>query len=298
MPAIFFILLSLAPAFLEARLDTEHFSIFHRPENELVARELAVEVEEIRARIQADLGTRRPARARVMLAVDYDDMQAAAPSGVKVPVWAAGMAFSRLNLILLRIKGSSPREESIVEVFAHEWAHVALAHATAFRPVPRWFNEGFAMYEADQWSFSRAGTLASAVISDRLFSLETLTDSFPTRLDDVSLAYAQSIDFISFLLEEYGQKRFHRLIRLLAEDWTFLSALKEAYETGLHVLEKKWREDLKLRFTWIPLITGTATLWFLATLIFLLAYIKKRKRKLAGFESLDDDDDPLPPKDD
>ena len=41
--------------------------------------------------------------------------------------------------------------------------------------------------------------------------------------------------------------------------------------------EEKWRNYLKVRFSWLPIVTSTTTLWFLVTVTFILAYIKKKR---------------------
>ncbi|MBW1810148.1 MAG: hypothetical protein JRJ87_18265 [Deltaproteobacteria bacterium] len=277
------------PATFDGQIDTSHYRFFFRERFRLVAEELAESADSIRAKVLQDLRSNRPDKTKIVVAGDFDDMQAAAPAGVQIPAWAAGVAFPRDNLILLRVKGDSPQASKIEQVFTHEWAHLALAYAVDFRKIPRWFNEGFAMYHSGEWSFSRTTTLASGVVSKRIFSLQSLTDFFPEKLSQVELAYAQSIDFVGFLLGEYGQEPFGQLIELLAQGWSFISALEEAYDSSLAEIEDQWRQDLKLRYTWIPLITGAATFWFLASLIFILAYLKKRRRKIEGFERLDDD---------
>ncbi|MEE8589715.1 MAG: peptidase MA family metallohydrolase [Spirochaetia bacterium] len=295
MTVTFILALVLAASPLTSRLESDHFIIFHRPAQSSAARDLAKVTGAWRQRILSDLGADGPDGTRVFLALDLSDMRAVAPRGVKVPAWAAGMAFPRLNLILLKLTSGSGQSTDVEKVFAHEFSHVALDHAVGFKPIPRWFREGFAIYQSGEWSFGRTRALAGGVISGRLFSLEALSEQFPTSVRDVELAYAQSIDFISFLLGEYGPKPFRKLIRLLAKDWGFFLALEEAYDDGLFAIEAAWHSDLKMRFTWIPLITGTATLWFLATLVFILAYLKKRRRKLAALEKLDEEEGPLPP---
>jgi len=214
-----------------------------------------------------------------------------------------GLAFPRRKLILLRTRSGTGRADRLDQVFHHEWAHVALDHAVSFRPLPRWFKEGFAIFQSGEWSFGRVRALAGGVVSNRLFSLETLGEQFPKSPLEVELAYAQSIDFVSFLLGEYGRAPFHRLIQLLRADWPFFLAVEEAYDDGLFSIEEAWHQDLKMRFTWIPLLTGTAVLWFAATLIFIAAYLKKRRHKHLGLLAMDagtgsganDDDEPPPP---
>lgn len=283
------------PGFLDGRLANDHFEIYFAQRQRRLAQDLATSAEKTRARVLAALGSNGPAGTRVCLVQDFDEMQAAAPRGMQVPVWAAGLAFPGYNLILLRFTSSTGQPVDLDQLFAHEWSHLALAHALGKATVPRWFNEGFAMYQSGEWSFERTRTLAAGVISNRIFSLEALSDAFPRDVEDIRLAYAQSIDFIGYLLEKKGRVRFARLIQLLADKLEFFSALEEAYDTSLADLEDDWRADLKLRFTWIPLVTGTASLWFIVSLVFILAYIKKRRRRRRELERLAAEDGEWPP---
>ena len=292
---LLFLLFSPPSSILESQTTTTHFTIHHRPAQATAARDLAQLADAWRQRILSDLGTDGPDGTRVFLALDLADMRSVAPPGVKVPAWAAGMAFPRLNLILLKMTSGSGSATDVEKVFAHEFSHVALDHAVGFKPIPRWFREGFAIYQSGEWSFGRTRALAGGVVSGRLFSLEALSEQFPTSVRDIELAYAQSIDFVSFLLGEYGPEPFRKMIGLMAGGWKFFLALEEAYDDGLFAIEEAWHRDLKMRFTWIPLLTGTAMLWFLATVVFILAYLKKRRRRLAALEKLDDEDDTLPP---
>ncbi len=292
MSPVFLLLMALSqiswapPAFLDDRLAGEHFVILFRERHRPLAKELKISAEKSRARILSDLGSDGPDGTIICLLQDFDEMQAAAPRGMGIPVWASGLAFPAYNLIFLRLVSSSAAEVDLDKLFAHEWAHLALEYALGPVSVPRWFNEGFAMYQSGEWSFERTRTLASGVVSNRLFSLEALTDAFPEKVADIRLAYAQSIDLIGFLLEKKGRARFGRLIDLLAGGLGFLAALEEAYDTSLASLEDEWHADLRLRFTWIPLLTGTASLWFIVSLIFILAYIRRRRRRREELERL------------
>jgi len=225
-------------------------------------------------------------------------MRRAAPGDANGPPWAAGMAFERHDLILLRVDGRRGREGNLRRVFHHELAHLALGQAVGHRRVPRWFHEGFAIYQSGEWSFGRVTALGSGVLSGRLFSLQALTESFPTAPPDVELAYAQSIDFVAFLLDRYGRQRFHRLIEFLGRGWSFVNAVEEACDEGIFHIEAEWHADLKMRFTWLPVLTGTATLWFLAALVLMAAWLRKRRARTLALRMMEDFDmgeDDLPP---
>jgi len=43
-------------------------------------------------------------------------------------------------------------------------------------------------------------------------------------------------------------------------------------------LERRWKAVLKKRYSWIPIVTSFFSLWFLASLLFLLGYWLKRRR--------------------
>ena len=50
--------------------------------------------------------------------------------------------------------------------------------------------------------------------------------------------------------------------------------------TGRHLvtLEGEWIDYMKMRVSWIPLITSATTFWFMVTVIFICGYYRKRRR--------------------
>jgi hypothetical protein len=274
----------------EDRILTTHFIILFDETDAGLAKELAKTADSLRNRVLRSIGTNTPDHTTVILTKDISKMNQAAPKGTKVPGWASGIAFIEENLILLRTISQSGKLIELEQVFIHEWAHLALGHAVGSQKTPRWFHEGFAIHQSQEWSFARTRILMSASLSNRLLTLQELSDHFPQDMYEIELAYAQSIDFIGYLLGNYSLDSFNKLIELLSKEWPFLVALEEAYDQSLFDLEKDWHADLNLRYTWIPVITSTATLWFLATLIFILAFLKKRRAKIQAIEEMEDDD--------
>jgi hypothetical protein len=133
------------------------------------------------------------------------------------------------------------------------------------------------MYESREWNFSRHAVLMEAVLTDRLIPLRVLTLSFPAEEKAAELAYAESFIFISFLINKIGRGAFHKLIRDYGRSGNLPYALRRATGMDLVDLEKKWLAYLKLRTSWIPIIVSATTLWFLASLIFIYGYFRKRK---------------------
>jgi hypothetical protein len=268
-----------APATGGLRLENERFVIRYSPDDGSIAAEIARESPAIRERILADIGIDLPGRTEVRIAPTLEAFQADQPGKGQVPLWAAGTAYPEDNLIVLRspraVKGS---RGDPVEVFTHEFCHIALGRALGGRRIPRWLDEGFAIYEAREWRLFRYAVLAEAALTDRLIPLRVLTESFPEEADRAELAYAESFLFVSFLIQQLGREPFHRLIREYARFGDLDGAIRRAAGLTPAELEKRWVDYLKLRVSWIPVLTSVSTLWFAMALIFICGYLRKRRQ--------------------
>jgi hypothetical protein len=248
--------------------------------------------------LRLELGGQGPGPLELGLATDFAEMERLAPPGRKLPSWAAGLAFPRERLLLLRLDARAEGMAGLERTLAHELAHLVLARATRLRPLPRWFHEGYAVHAAGEFSLARAAVLTHAALSGRLFSLEALVDTFPDDPAQAELAYAESIDFVGYLLRTQGRPAFQRLVDLLAQGWGLPEALEEAYDANLAGLERRWRADLERRATWIPLLTGTGALWALVAVLMGAAFLRRRRaRQLALLMrgAAPGDDEPPPP---
>jgi hypothetical protein len=171
------------------------------------------------------------------------------------------------------------------KVFKHELAHIALERSFQGKEqIPQWLHEGLALYVSREWDFSRVSAMTRAVLTDTLIPLSEITLRFPREINRAALAYAESFYLISFLISEYGSEKFHFLVREYSRGKKFEEAIREIYDLGWYEFEDVWRSYLKVRFSWIPIVTSTTTLWFLLTLVVIYGYVKKRKATRVKFE--------------
>jgi hypothetical protein len=281
----FFLLVSLillVPALLPAaswlEIRSPHFIMRYQEPERKMASFLLQQAEEIREEILLDVGHAPPLPTVIYLAPTWEQFQEVQPDSAP-PTWAIGTAYPARNLICLR----SPRRirggrTDIEEVLRHEYTHLALARALKGNDAPLWLDEGFTMLQSGGWNLSRTYCLSRGVLRDALIPLEQLAHGFPLDHDQAQLAYAQSISFVSFIKTEYGPEALPRLITGLSYGLDAETALKQATGLGLRNLERQWKTELKKRYSWIPIVTSFFSLWFLASLLFLLSYWLKRKR--------------------
>lgn len=237
------------------------------------------EAPAIRAELSARLG--QPVLDHVVVHIGRTpgEMAALAPQGAPYPKYAAGVAYPQLGLVLLTIAPVHPNSQHDVrEVFKHELAHIALNDAVLGRAVPRWFNEGFAVFASGESSLVRWQSLWTATLSDNLLPLARLERGFPS--DDVtaSVAYAQAVDVVRFLVRREDEQRFAALIARIRDGQTFERALEDAYGTNVPSLEFEWREDVARRYTFWPVFFSGSMIWAAALGLFAWGW-RRRKRQ-------------------
>jgi hypothetical protein len=267
---------------------------YHSDEEKLV-NYLAGLSEEVEDRVAEDLGIERLEEIQVWIASSHEEFRALQPPGAKAQKWAAALAYPSQDKILLKspklLLGGQPHYE---QIFLHELAHIALDQASRSRPdvgtteegglhagsqpsgIPRWLHEGYAIYVAREWSPNREVQLTRAVLKGSLIPLGRLVSGFPEDEDRAQLAYAQSADLVHYLIHSYGKEAFHDFVLALGRGYRFGHAARDSLGEDFHALEERWLKHLRRRYTWIPLLTSTGSLWFLASLVFLAAYIRKK----------------------
>jgi hypothetical protein len=243
-------------------------------------------------RVTSELGGSIDSRLVIRIGVDPDEMRALAPRDAPPPAYATGVAYPARGLVLLTLTAPETWERpNLEQVLVHELSHIALHRAVDGHPIPRWFSEGVAIYQAREASFERIQTLWSATVGDRILPLRRLSRAFSDRPHRVSLAYAQSADFVRWLrAREDGEAKFRGLIERVREGQPFETAVRRTYSSRLSGLELDWRADLAERFEAWPLLLGSGGLWVLAALLIVLAYFRRRRKDKAKFREWEDED--------
>jgi len=288
--------------------------VFHyHPREEKLVSYLAGLSQEVEDRVAEDLGVEKLDEIQVTIASSHEEFRSLQPPGARAHKWAAALAYPSQDKILLKsprlLLGGQPHYE---QIFLHELAHIALDQASRQGPdvgtteergphkgsqpsgIPRWLHEGYAIYVAREWSPSREVRLTRAVLKRKLIPLGRLVSGFPEDEDHAQLAYAQSADLVHYLIHSYGKEAFHDFVIALGRGYRFGHAAREILGEDFHTFEKRWQKHLRRRHTWIPLLTSTGTLWFLASLVFLAAYVRKKLTTRAKAAQWSEDEFHLP----
>ncbi len=134
----------------------------------------------------------------------------------------------------------------VATVVPHELTHLVFETAAAnpYHFPPRWLNEGLATYLSQGYDLSDQGLVADAVRRETLIPLEGLSGQFPTSLDGFSLAYAESVAAVDFMVREHGPNAMVSLIRSYAQGRTDDEAFEAALGQDLGEFGAAWLEEL------------------------------------------------------
>ena len=232
-------------------------------------------------KITKDIGFKPIIPVVVIMASTQKAFNQFQPPNHPLPSWAIGVAYPSRNLMVIR----SPRllkgvQENTLTTFTHELTHLILAAGFKKQPIPRWLNEGMAMYASYEWRPSQDMVMGRAVLSGNLIPLDELTQAFGGKQHRVQLAYYQSYSLIHYLISNYGNQQFQELIRLLSLGQSFEDALQDSLLISSQTLEAEWKRYLKFRFNWIPLLTSTGVLWaFISLSLIGVYFVRKRRTK-------------------
>ncbi|MBC7222802.1 MAG: hypothetical protein H5T59_00750 [Anaerolineae bacterium] len=109
--------------------------------------------------------------------------------------------------------------------------------------LPRWLDEGLAMYAEGELPPANRQALERAIRQRRLISVRSLS-GYTGDPEQVDLYYAEAYSVVQFLLERYGRERMQELLRLFQEGTHQEEALQQVYGLTLEELDAAWREWL------------------------------------------------------
>ncbi len=206
-----------------------------------------------------------------------------------IPDWGAAIAIPNERLIILALNAPGIALEEIVP---HEISHVLLGVLSQQGRVPRWFDEGLAMYLAGEWTMYNSIRLARGALGGGLIPLPQIDDVLTFHQDRAWLAYAESFAAVRWLEESIGRNQLGRLLRSL-DSMTFEEALAVNNNIRTSTFEEDWLARARRRYALVGLADDVWIWSIIIPGLFFLALVTRRwrnKRTYVRWQIEDDDD--------
>jgi len=208
------------------------------------AQEILAAADEAVERLGAEIGVTIERRVRIYVYNSQRDMRPALSvrsENYDDRVLTLGVAMDEYTLLLLGT------HRDVFKTAAHELSHIVVGVATdnPYIDLPRWLDEGLAMYAEGELPSDNRYALEDAIEADRLLSIRSMT-SYSGQASQVDLFYGQAHSIVSFMLDEFGRDKLHDLLAAFTEGMRQEEALTRVYGFGLDELDDRWRASLGL----------------------------------------------------
>lgn len=222
----------------------ERVDLFWYGSDEDDARDLQVAADEAVMRLEEEIGVSVDRRASVYVYNSERDMDKALSQRSEAfddRVLTLGVKVDEDTLLLL----GTHRDARLT--LAHELCHIVVGIATdnPYADLPRWLDEGLAMYAEGQLPPDNRQAFERAIDRDELLSIRSMT-SYSGRPELVDLYYGEVYSVVDFMLREYGRDKMRELLDVFSEGARQEEALLQVYGFGLDQLDSRWRASLGL----------------------------------------------------
>lgn len=207
------------------------------------------------------------------------------------PPWVSGYAFSDRDVaVLLPERTPSYPDSTFEELVLHEVGHILVHRAVAGGDVPRWFNEGLALFIGRPWRLEDHSRVTWALVSGRQVSLDDLEPYFNTTREAARHAYALAGAFVQDLVKREGPDSVAGILGAVANGDRFDQAYLEITGETLANAEHDFWSRHTFLYRWVPILGSSATLWALITALALVAFRRRRARDKELLQAWDRED--------
>lgn len=251
-----------------------------------VARHASTKLPEFAEQLRVPIGT----TIHVYVAPDNETFRALQPGAP--PRWADATAWPELGVVFLRApqarEGGDP--ETLEQVLEHELVHILVGRAFAPSDPPAWLQEGAAQLLANQLGPDEAQILARGARSGWI-NLDAIEHRFPVDPRRAELAYAESADFLAYLIQTGGPDVLPELIARSRAGGSIRQVVYQSTGLFLEDAEQDWRDRHRSLSIQLAALANLDWLWGVGAIVLVVAGIRRRRALKRRLEEMEDEDD-------
>jgi hypothetical protein len=191
----------------------------------------------------------------------------------RLPRWSDGAAFPASGTVVLLAVGPP---DGLRVALRHELAHLALGWRVR-RPLPLWFEEGYAAVAAQEWDRLDALRLNWQIARGVRFDLDEVDRELRADRSDATTAYALATTAVLELQRWGGAAGLAPLMEGLSREASFDAALRATYHLTESDFEVRWQRDVGARYGWLGWAGAVGVFW--AVLGLALVWLVRLRRR-------------------
>jgi hypothetical protein len=197
----------------------------------------------------------------------------------KLPSWSQGVSFPETGSIVLKSPQFSHDVQTFYSTATHEMAHLLIAKKAGIA-VPRWLNEGLALFLSGEGPGKPLLPLSRAIWSGKLISLDEVEQVDAFSHSNAELAYVESYNAVEFLVKQYGWEALRRILSDMGAQHSWNEALFRETELDQAGFEAAWRANLEKSYRWMILLDAQTLVFIgMTALVLVIGVISLRRRR-------------------
>ena len=263
-----------------SRYTDGRFTILAFPTEELLAKSM------LEAAIARDTfpGLPRPKQS-VLIAIAPDRARFREWIGPYAPEWGAAIAFPDSNRIVMQGRSAGSDAGDPIEVLRHELAHLALHEALGNLP-PRWFDEGYASYAANEVARDAVLGANIALLFRRMPSLDSLDAGFQGGSLRAEGSYALAYRAVVELAARDPERGLTLFFQYWKETGRFDIAVRRAFGLTQPQFEAIWQSRTRRRYGGLAFFADLSVTAAMTLFLVLPFYVIRRRRDKLRMEAL------------
>lgn len=283
MKASFFLIAILLLSSFGSRLKAETFIIADRKTDSILAVEI---LEEAIERVEKTLGLSSDDSLAIYIVDSKEKFDSLA--GRNIPDWGAGVAIPIRRRIVIKSQRLLTGSKGMRELLIHEYSHVALARYARYHHVPRWLDEGMAVYHSAEWGWQDNLAVSWAAVLGYLVPLPKIERLNSFSGDQAQLSYSESYLAFTYFVETYGISSLH----IVLDNYRRNKGNDEAFQNAIGIDYAGFNDEfmtyLNGRYNVVTLIFDSSILWVVMAFVFVLGLILNRVRRKKKYAELDE----------
>lgn len=196
----------------------------------------------------------------------------------QLPKWTGAFATPGSRTMVVKSPRWGREGKDFSGVLVHELVHLLIHEKVRGRPVPRWLDEGLAIFYSGETRWKTMTALSKAAATNSLIPLQDIDWVLRFNRIKAELAYQESYSAVRYLLSVYDIDAIRIILDGIRQGRDMDKSFREATGSTFRDFELEWQQYAKKTFKWFWLSDINDFFWVFILVLAILAAIVIRIR--------------------
>lgn len=269
---------SLLPAFSTSafhQLERDHIHIYYAKADSQYAQRAVRTLNSAFEEITYDLQIKEFKNIHVFIVPSRQEFRQSLQG--RLPEWTGAYAIPSEGRMVVK----SPRwsaEDNFQSTLVHELFHLLVHSYLGVQQLPRWMDEGLAIFYSRETAWTTSTALSKAMATNSVIPLSDIDYVLEYHRAKADLAYQQSYSAVKYLLRTYDIEAIRKILQGLKQgkslDQCFIAATGSPFTT----FENEWKAHVEKTHKWFWFYEIDQYIWIFVFVLFFVVLILRKLR--------------------